>query len=1239
MGVLALTAGLPQTSSAQTDPDLQYYKEPGIYPTRSYLNQHFSETIDPFTGRLQLHYVDLYIPGNGGFDLEITRSYTSVDDPINPAATPTPFGVGWTMHFGRVLRRSDLSLCDFAQAQGSRMPVLELPNGSRQILFRDDFSPLAGAGGVITTTRWRAECKLDAPTGLRVFAPNGTRYEMTQQGNAPIGQNAWYTTRIIDRNGNTMSINYNTQSFAPAIVPSSITTSDGRSVNFGYSGTGFNTHLTTISDGTRTWTYTYKQVAGGWFLTQVAPPAGGSWQYAYKEAFDGIPGLYSIKTLTYPQGGTINYSYKSVLFVSGPSAVMNTAVGQKTASGGTWTFNYTPSTGFNINDTTTAITPSGTITYQHVGYNTVGVGTYWKFGLLVSKQIGSEQTETYTWTNQTISDQDNIRPGSTLAADQTANAPVLSQKSVTRNGNTYTTTYSLFDTFGNAQTVNELSTGFSRTTSLTFAINTSLWKIHQVKDESFDGFSILRTIEPNGDVTQETRFGVTTNYVYDSQGNLSVRRNARNIPTTFTDYLRGIPRTELHPEGVTIRRVVSAAGNVTSETDGKGDTTGYNYDGLNRLAGIPAINFPRAAAADVSIVWGTTTRTLTRGTFTQTLSYDGFGRIGSIDSRDSGSPSQNSIITMRYDPLGRREFQSYPNSTTVGTNYTYDILDRVKNVTHPDGTNRFHTYNATNVNVKNERNFNHSFSYRAFGDPDRRELIGITVPTPNASISFPRNPIGQIIQVTQGGLSRDYTYYPATNFLWKVTNPETGVTEFGRDEVGNMTSRKVGASPTTIYQYDGLNRLFFIDYPVPTPDVTKTYYGDGSLKDVINGSATRHFDYDPDKNLTLERLTIDGATYEINHSYSANDARDSTTYPTGTIVTYAANGFGRPRKALPFLNSVDYHPTGEVKTIEYANGVTTSVTLNNRLWPQRFTSLKSGTTTVADFQYTSYDGVGNVTSFQDFVDTTNTIPTLSYDEIDRLVAASSNGEARSFAYDGVGNLTSQTLGTGTMIYSYNPPANNRLTGISGARSYSFQYDIYGNVAHNGSQSFTYNDAGQMTCARCALADESTYLYDGLDMRVRAQRSGVKTYFMYGLDGNLLFETTPSTASGGVETKEYVYLSGRQVAVRSITRSPTTTSAPVASISASVGCVTLTVSVSGASPTGTVTFRNGSTDLGTANVINRSASLTICSLTVGSHTIVATYSGDANNLPSSATFTVTIYDLSWLPAILQLLLDD
>jgi len=1237
--------GLPRTSSAQTDPDLQYYKEPGIYPTRSYLNQHFSENIDPFTGRLQLHYVDLYIPGNGGFDFEITRSYTSVDDSINPAATPTPFGVGWTMHFWRVLRRSDIALCDVNQAGGSRMPVLELPNGSRYILFRDDFQ-FPNTGGFMTTGRWRAEC-MNAGGGLRVFAPNGTRYEMTQLGNAPTGQNAWYTTKIIDRNNNSMSINYT--SLSGNVVPLSITMSDGRQqVNFHYSSALFDAHLTSIDDGTRTWIYSYKQVAGAWFLTQVTPPAGGSWQYAYKEVFDNVAGLYSIKTLTYPQGGTINYTYSSVTFTAGaPTPVLNTVVNQKTIqTGGTWTFSYTPSTGFGINDKTTVNTPSGTITYEHIGYNTVGVGTYWQFGLLVSKQIGTEQTETYTWTSQTISNQSNVRPGSTLAFDTTANAPVLSQRAIARNGNTYTTAYSVFDTFGNAQSVAESSTGFSRTTTLTYAINTSLWKIRQVKDESFDGFSILRTIDPNGNVAQETRFGVTTNYAYDPQGNLSTRTNARGKAATFSNYSRGIPQTETHPvsgtKAITITRVVNPAGTVGSETDGKGDKISYTYDGLSRITGII---YPRVGSANVAVSWAPASMTLTRGTFTQTTNYDGFGRISSTAKTAQLWPSQTATVTSRYDELGRRTFQSYPSSA-LGTTYTYDMLDRVKTATHGDTTRRIYTYNPTSVTVNNERGIDQTASYRAFGDPDKRDLIGISVAAlPSVNLSIVRNPIGQIRSVSQGIRTRTYEYYPATNFLRRINDPETGDTIFGRDEVGNMTSRQVALSPMTTYAYDDSDRLTGINYPSPTPAVTRTYYDDGMLQDVMNGITSRHFEYDPNKNLTLERLVIDGGSFEVRHTYGANDGRDTTSYPSGTIVNFASNGFGRPTQATPFLNGVDFHPTGEVKTIAYANGVTTSVTLTpSRLWPQRFTSLKSGTTTVADFQYSLYDGLGNVTKFEDFFEPANTIPSLGYDQVDRLLSwddSSAPAVQRRFSYDGVGNLTSQSVGSSAMTYSYD--ASNRLnsiTGTGGARSYpSFSYDVYGNITNNGSQSLAYDDAGNMTCARCGQADASGYLYDGLNMRVRAQKSGATTYFTYGLDGNLLSELTLG-AGGGVDLRDYVYLAGRQVAVRASTQVPSTVTSSSGSISATAGSsVTLTVNISGASPTGTVTFTLGSTVLGTANVVNGSASLTVSSLPVGNNTIVATYSGDANNTSGSTTLSVNVYDLSWLPAILQLLLDD
>ena len=87
--------------------------------------------------------------------------------------------------------------------------------------------------------------------------------------------------------------------------------------------------------------------------------------------------------------------------------------------------------------------------------------------------------------------------------------------------------------------------------------------------------------------------------------------------------------------------------------------------------------------------------------------------------------------------------------------------------------------------------------------------------------------------------------------------------------------------------------------------------------------------------------------------------------------------------------------------------------------------------------------------------------------------------------------------------------------------------------------------------------------------------------------------------------------------------PTTTS-----IAASTGSptrnqsVTFTATVTnrigtGATPTGgTIVFREGSTVLGTSNLVNGSATFTTSSLTIGTHQVTATYSGDGEDFAGS-----------------------
>jgi len=67
-------------------------------------------------------------------------------------------------------------------------------------------------------------------------------------------------------------------------------------------------------------------------------------------------------------------------------------------------------------------------------------------------------------------------------------------------------------------------------------------------------------------------------------------------------------------------------------------------------------------------------------------------------------------------------------------------------------------------------------------------------------------------------------------------------------------------------------------------------------------------------------------------------------------------------------------------------------------------------------------------------------------------------------------------------------------------------------------------------------------------------------------------------------------------------------------------ITFTATVqppAGTTATGTVTFLDGSTSLGSATLAGNSAQLTVSSLTVGTHSITAMYAGNANLLPSTS----------------------
>lgn len=1196
------------------EPIPSYYQEPGLSRTRDYINQHANERIDPFTGKLQWHYVDLLIPGNGGLDLKVQRSYTSLNEDV-PELSPA--GLGWTMHFGRVIRKATVGIC-FNGDPAVVNPVLELPDGSRRILYS---APVLAGASFITTDFWKAQCAANG-NGLDVFSPDGTRYEMTRQGHSfgsPSNtQNTYYVSRITDRNNN--SINFTYQSLQSGILAvTGASTSDGRSLTFSYA----NSALASVTDGSRTWTYTHiaSPVLGYTFLSRVTRPGGTAWQYSYNTG--SAAGQFSMQQAVYPTGGTVNYTYGFVFFAQNPSIPRSTVVSQKVANpGGTWTWSYQPATqpmsapngipswstpanqgSAPTADRTIVNGPNESRAHYHFGYNSAGSGTVYAIGSLLGTS-NSLETETYGLRPFHISNQENRRPGGTLVIDPTTSAVLVTARSISRSGESFSISYGNFDGFGNPRTITESGTN-SRTTNLTYFTNTAKWIVRGIKDdetisEGGQTLTITRVLDTNANMQSETRAGVITSFTYSAQGDVASRTDARGKRTDYLDYFRGIPRTENQPAGVTLVRTVSSAGNVTSERDGELHTTSFGYDGLNRVT---SITRPQGNA--VSVAWGTNTRTVTRGAHREITTYDGFGRETSIQHTDT---ARGITITHNYqvDSLGRRVFASYPNSG-LGTKFEYDLLHRPTFVRHEFNpgngsftSSRQYGYTSNQIRVTNERGLLFVFNHRSYGDPDKRELVGIVGPGNVGNTSISRNIAGQITSVTQGSITRSYGY-DSRFYLTSISEPETGTTTFGRDAAGNMISRAVGSSGTTTFGYDDQNRLTSISYPNPARNVTQGWNRNHKLISGATPSTSRSWSYDANNNLTREDLSIAGNSFSIVYGYDGNDQLNQITYPnSGSVVTYSPDALGRPTSATPFLNSVTHHANGQINTISHANGVTTSMGQDNR---QRPSTIQ--TSSYINLAY-GYDHANNVISITDSANSNNN-RTLGYDEIDRLTSV--NGFAIS--YDGTGNILQQNFG-GTLNYAYD--SQNRLASTSGVKAYTFSYDVYGNVAGNGVATFEYDDAPNLLCVNCASPNRVDYDYDAKGMRVLTRKNNVTTYSMYGGGGELMFEFEPSRNL----SREHIYLKGQRVATRTNMVPFSTTTSIVASASQvrPGQTVVLAATVSGQNPTGTVTFSDNGTTIGTATITNGSATFTTAGLSFGLHNFTASYGGDANNFPSS-----------------------
>ena len=296
-----------------------------------------------------------------------------------------------------------------------------------------------------------------------------------------------------------------------------------------------------------------------------------------------------------------------------------------------------------------------------------------------------------------------------------------------------------------------------------------------------------------------------------------------------------------------------------------------------------------------------------------------------------------------------------------------------------------------------------------------------------------------------------------------------------------MTNRWSAAKGNTVYSYDNVGKLTFVDYP-SSPDITLQYNALNRLTNMVDAAGTTKFTYYAGGLLNTE----DGPWASDTVTYTYNNARLrsglSLQQPTGTWT----NGF--TYDAAHRLSTV----TSPAGTFTYSYKVgqasrlpiklalpNTSYITNTYDSVARLTGtyLDNSANTVLDKSEYLYN-TGNQRIRQ--MRTDGSYYTNNYDNIGQLKVADSTvaSEDRGYLYDGAWNLNVRTNNGATT--TFNVDVKNQLTSVGGL---TCTYDSNGNITSSASGiTYVYDDENQLKTWQNSTVAKTDFVYDGLSRR-------------------------------------------------------------------------------------------------------------------------------------------------------------
>lgn len=889
----------------------------------------------------------------------------------------------------------------------------------------------------------------------------------------------------------------------------SITNAYGAAVRFAWSANGARVTGITSPAGT-TWTYGYN--ANG-MLASVTPPqpSPGAYAYFYEDPTNptwltgyAIDGVRATK-YDYDAQGRVTRSAALDGTFSDSFAYSTTSTVVTDVRGQIATHNFVTINGqkqwSSTSTTSTAYCPSAAAsqTYDAFGYpletlDRNGNKTTFSFdndGFLLSKTTAAgtqfAQTTSYIYAvtdngytvdpaQITIRDangagivQYNYTYADTVAGRQPTQATVVDLKN---GAPTRTTNYSYtYYSPGviKTQTISQVVPGGAATTALTYD---SAGNLSSVVDAAglttiyagYNGLGLPTSItDPNA---------VVTNFAYDVRGNLTSTATPGAAAANTAFHGNGKPAQISWADGRAVSNVYSSSGRRTSSSNALGESFWFDYTVVtNRLV-------TRTDRKVATFSGGNLTASVS-GQFISTVFFD--NAVG-LPAKVVGNAGQSYALT--FDGNGNMRTQTDATGRTV-TN-TFDAQNRLASTQLPDG----------------------------------------------GRTTFKFGPAGFLESVTDPrGLTTSYVYNGFGEVISRAS-PDTGTTTYGYDVAGRLTTEARASGRVVTYGWDGLGRLTSRTSGGVTETLTydQGVNGRGRLTATAGPGGATSFSYSTAGRIQGVTVTAQSQSMTVGWNYDGLGRLIGMSYPDGQTVTYQYDSFGRVSAVLgnagngtqTLASNLLYQPaTDRLYAWKFGNGLPRIVTYDV---DSRITQLQGGAVHGLSLQYTA--NLDTIASLIDNIYGAQS-QTLTYDAADRLQSIARSGANQNFAFDLVGNRTSQTVGSTSSTFALST-VSNRLNSVSGGASRTLGYDGAGNVtsATNGgtNQQFIYDSFDRVSQITSSGTTLGTYGYDAFNRRLwKVTAAGVIRY-VYGPSGELLYERGPQHSTA------YVWLAGELLGI-------------------------------------------------------------------------------------------------------------